>query len=33
MGITEYDPFAAGHNEVAVRTIEANDGSKRYVPD
>jgi predicted dienelactone hydrolase len=28
MGNTEYDPFAAGPNEVAVRTIEANDSAR-----
>jgi dienelactone hydrolase len=28
MGKTEYDPFAAGPNEVAVRTIEANDAAR-----
>jgi len=28
MGNAEYDPFAAGHHEVAVRTIEANDATR-----
>ena len=28
MGVTEYDPFAAEHHEVAVRTIEANDAAR-----
>ena len=28
MGNTEYDPFATGHNEVALRTIEANDSAR-----
>jgi len=28
MAGSEYDPFAAGQNEVAVRTIEANDAAR-----
>jgi len=28
MGSTEYDPFAAGHHEIAVRTIEATDAAR-----